>query len=48
MGKLHSELFFQDQYTLNGVDMDIKLVHNKDALALMAADTSFKTKIKEA
>lgn len=48
MGKLHSDLFFQDRYMLNGVDMKIRLVRSKDAFALVAADSTFKTKITEA
>jgi hypothetical protein len=48
MGKLHSDLFFQDRYLLNGVDVKIRLVRSKDAFALMAEDAAFKTKITEA
>ncbi len=48
MGKIHSDLFFQERYMLNGVDMKIRLVRSKDAFALMAADASFKIRITEA
>ena len=48
MGKLHSDLFFQDRYMLNGVDLKIRLVRSKDAFGLMATDETFKTKIIEA
>ena len=36
MGRLHVDLFFQDRYLLNGVDVKIRLVQSKDAFALMA------------
>ena len=49
IGKLHSDLFFQDRYLLNGVDMKIRLVRSKDAFALMAeADSKFMIRITEA
>ena len=48
MGKLHSDLFFQDRYMLNGVDMKIRLVRSKNAFALMADDKGFKVRIKDA
>lgn len=49
MGKLHTDLFFQDRYLLNGVNVKIRLVRSKDAFAPMAAaDSTFKTKITDA
>ncbi|MDJ0933677.1 hypothetical protein [Breoghania sp.] len=47
-GKLHLDLFFQDRYLLNGVDIKIRLVRSKDAFALIAADEGYKIEIKEA
>ncbi|KAK2150394.1 hypothetical protein NP493_2421g00007 [Ridgeia piscesae] len=32
MGRLHVDLFFQDRYLLNGVDVKIRLVQSKNAL----------------
>ena len=48
--RLHVDLFFQDRYLLNGVDMKIRLVQSKDAFGLMAAgaDVDFKVCIVEA
>ncbi|KAK2187695.1 hypothetical protein NP493_156g00009 [Ridgeia piscesae] len=50
MGRLHVDLFFQERYLLNGVDMKIRLVQCKGAFALMAdgADADFKVCIVEA
>ena len=46
IGKLHSDVFFQNKYLLNGVDMKIKLIRNSNKLVLMAKDDSdFKLKI---
>ena len=36
MGRLHLDLFLQDRFLLNGVDVKIRLVRSKDAFALMA------------
>ena len=47
MGKLHSDLFFQDRYMLNGVDMKIRLVWSKDTFTLMG-EGEFKVRVKEA
>ena len=49
-GRLHVDLFFQDRYLLNGVDVKIRLVQSKDAFALMAtgANPDFKIRIDEA
>jgi hypothetical protein len=36
MGRLHVDMFLQDRFLLNGVDVKIRLVRSKDAFALMA------------
>ena len=36
MGRLHVDLFLQGRFLTNGVDVKIRLVRSKDALALMA------------
>ena len=36
MGRLHVDMFLQDRFLLNGVDVNIRLVRSKDAFALMA------------
>ena len=38
MGRLHSDLFFQDRYMLNEVTTKIKLVRSKDAFCIMSAN----------
>jgi len=45
-GKLHSDLFQQDRYLLNNVDVKVILTRNKDAFCLMD-DGTFKIKVKE-
>ena len=46
IGKIHSDLFFQDKYVLNYVGVRIRLNRNKDAFCLMAAAAAtFKVKI---
>ena len=46
IGKIHSDLFFQDKYLLNDVGVRIRLNRNKDAFCLMAdAAATFKVKI---
>ena len=46
IGRIHSDMFFQNRYLLNGVDIRLKLLRNPDSLVLMAADGStFKLKI---
>ena len=47
MGKLHLDLFCQDKYLLNHVDMKIKLRRSRDAFALVADAANYKIKIKE-
>ena len=50
MGRLHVDLFFQDRYLPNGVDVKIRIVQNKNAFALMAggANPDYKISIDEA
>ena len=46
IGKIHSDLFFQDKYLLNDVGVRIRLNRNTDGFCLMgAADATFKVKI---
>ena len=37
MGRLHVDLFLQDKFLINGVDVKIRLVRSKAAFALMAS-----------
>src|SRR6218665_3435159 len=49
LGGIHSELFFQDGFLPNDVNIKIRLVRNKDAFCLMssAAGAAFKVRILE-
>ncbi|KAK2171894.1 hypothetical protein NP493_1005g00001 [Ridgeia piscesae] len=50
MGRVHVNLFFQDRYLLNGVDVKIRRVQSKNAFALMAGgdNPDYKISIDEA
>ena len=49
MGRLHIDLFLQDRFFLNGVDVKIRLVRSKDAFSLMAdgQNPDYKVRIVE-
>jgi len=49
LGGIHSDLFFQDRFLPNDVNIKIRLVRNKDAFCLMssAAGAAFKVRILE-
>ena len=46
MGKLHSDLFQQERYLINNVDVKVRLTRNKDAFCLMG-NGEYKINIKE-
>lgn len=49
LSRLHTDISLQGRYILNGVDIELRLVRNPDALCLMgAADSKFRIKITEA
>jgi hypothetical protein len=49
IGRIHSDIFFQDRYMLNEVNTRIRLVRSRDAFCLMASGaTAYKIKIVEA
>ena len=50
MGRLHVDMFLQDRFLLNGVDVKIRLVRSKDAFALMAGgvNPTYKVNIVDA
>jgi len=37
MGRIHSDIFFQEKYLLNQVDMKIKLIRSNNNFCLMGA-----------
>ena len=45
MGRLHVDLFLQDKFLINGVDVKIRLVRSKPAFALMAGGVNPDYKI---
>jgi len=46
MGRLHSDLFRQDRFLLNGVEMGIKIIRSRDAFNLIkAGDADFQVKV---
>jgi hypothetical protein len=47
MGKLHLDLFGQEKYLLNQVEMKIKLRRSRDVFALTGVTGTFKNKIKD-
>ena len=50
MGRLHVDLFLQDRFLLNGVNVKIRLVRSKDAFSLMAdgQNPDYKVQIVDA
>ena len=49
IGRIHSDIFFQQRYMLNEVNTRIKLIRSKDVFCLMGAgDQTFKVKITAA
>ena len=48
MGRLHCDIFQQDRYLLNGVEMNIKLIRSPEIFHLMADGTAYTTVIEEA
>lgn len=49
IGHLHCDIFNQDRFLLNGVEMRVRLVRSKDAFCLMdASDNNYSVHISEA
>ena len=50
VGRLHSDLFFQEKLLLKGIGLRLKLVRNKDSFVLLsgARDAAFKVSITKA
>lgn len=47
MGKLHLDLFCQEKYLLNHVDLKIKLRRSRDVFAMLGDADNYKIKIKD-
>lgn len=48
IGRLHCDIFQQDRYLLNGVEMNVKLIPSPEQFHLMADGTAWSTVIEEA
>ena len=50
IGRIHSDIFFQNRYMLNEVNVKVRLVRNKDSFCLMSgeANPSYKVKLVSA
>ena len=49
IGRSHSDIFYQNRYLMNGVDLKLKLIRNTNALVLMGdAAKAYKLKIQNA
>ncbi|XP_051785423.1 uncharacterized protein F54H12.2-like [Erpetoichthys calabaricus] len=48
LGHIHADLFFQEKLLINGVDVKLKLVRNKDDFCLMSNGDEFKVRILSA
>ncbi|KAK3548894.1 hypothetical protein QTP70_021247 [Hemibagrus guttatus] len=45
IGHNHSDIFFQDKFLLNGIDLRIKMIHNKDEFCLREGNANLVLKI---
>ena len=48
IGRLHCDIFQQDRYLLNGVEMNVKLIPSDEKFHLMGVGTTWKTVIQDA
>jgi len=48
LGTIHSDMFCQERYLVNGVSLRMRLVRNKDAFALMSGAAGYKINIVSA
>ena len=46
IGRIHSDMFFQDRYMLNEVNVKVRLVRNKDSFCLMSGEANPSYKVK--
>ena len=44
IGRIHADIFFQDRYLINEVNVKIKLVRSKDAFSIMTANDRRKVR----
>ena len=48
MGHIHADIFNQEKFLLNGVELRLRLIRSRDAFSLMSATSTFKVNIMEA
>ena len=46
IGRIHSDIFFQDRYMMNEVNVKVRLVINKDSFCLMSGEANPSYKVK--
>ena len=46
IGRIHSDIFFQDRYMLNEVNVKVRFVRNKDSFCLMSGEANPTYKVK--
>ena len=46
IGRIHSDIFFQDRYMLNEVNVKVRLVRNKDSFCLTSGEANPSYKVK--
>ena len=46
MGRIHSDIFFQEKLLMNGIDVRIRLVRRKDSFSLVSTEAAPTFKIK--
>ena len=46
IGRIHSDVCFQDRFMLNGVNVKVRLVRNKDSFCLMSGEANAFYKVK--
>lgn len=48
LGHIHSDIFNQEKFLLNGVELRVRLIRSKDAFSLLSKDSTYKVNIVEA
>lgn len=48
MGRIHSDIFQQDRYLLNGMDMHVKLIRSSPSFHLVGVEDGYTTSIRDA
>lgn len=48
LGHIHSDIFNQEKFLINGVELRVRLIRSRDAFSLLAKDANYKVNIIEA